>query len=71
MFALIWLLIKIYLAGVVIFGGWTFILAIHLGENDRALKKPYELVVAWPITITLALILVVDIVRAKLFDKRG
>lgn len=71
MFALIWLMIKLYLAGVVIFGGWTFILTLHLEDSDRALKKPYELVFAWPLTVATALIVGVEIIRTKLFDKRG
>jgi ABC-type enterochelin transport system permease subunit len=71
MFALIWIMIKLYLAGVVVFGGWTFVLCQALGENDRALKKPYELVVAWPLTVAGALILGVELLRSKFFDKRG
>lgn len=70
MFYLIWLMIKIYLAGVVIFGAWTFVLTQHIEDNDRALKKPYELVVAWPITIACALIVGVELIRNR-FAKRG
>lgn len=71
MLALIWLMIKLYLAGVVVFGLWTFILTMHLEDSDRALKKPYELVVAWPITVACALLVGVELIRAKLFSKRG
>jgi hypothetical protein len=60
MLQFIWLLIKIYIAGVVIFGGWTFILTLDMDVKDRLLKKPYELVVAWPLTIAGALILGID-----------
>jgi hypothetical protein len=60
MFQLLWLLIKIYIAGVVIFGGWTFILILSLEDNSRMLKKPYELVVSWPLAVVGALILGID-----------
>jgi hypothetical protein len=70
MLAFIWLMIKLYLAGVVVFGLWTFILTQHIEDNDRVLKKPYELVVAWPITVALALLVGVELIRAR-FSKRG
>ncbi|MNX91827.1 hypothetical protein D3C86_1239380 [compost metagenome] len=64
MFALIWMLIKIYIAGVVIFGAWTFILVLSLDDNSRMLKKPYELVVSWPLAVVGAIIFGID----KLLD---
>jgi ABC-type enterochelin transport system permease subunit len=58
------MLIKIYIAGVVIFGAWTFILVLSLDDNARILKKPYELVVSWPLAVVGAIIFGID----KLLD---
>lgn len=60
MLNLIWILIQVYVAGVVLFGGWTFILCQALDDNERLLKKPYELVVVWPLSVAGAIILGID-----------
>lgn len=57
MLSLIWLLIKIYLAGVVIFGGWTFMIVHDRAIEDRqALKELKDLVVKWPLAVAAAVI---------------
>lgn len=57
MLSLIWLLIQIYLAGVVLFGGWTFII-IHdrVIEDRKELKELKDLVVKWPLAVAAAVI---------------
>jgi hypothetical protein len=57
MLSLIWLLIQIYLAGVVIFGGWTLIVVWDRTIEDRKeLKELKDLVVKWPLAVAAAVI---------------
>lgn len=57
MFSLILLLIQIYLAGVVLFGGWTFII-VHdrVIEDRKELKELKDLVVKWPLAVIAAVV---------------